>query len=71
MRIYLGERICPDNMPFMQCRKPIYSALLKMQQLNVKRWKCKICGYIHEGENPPENCPVCGASKEDFEEYDY
>ena len=41
-----------------------------MQQLIVKRWKCKVCGYIHEGNEPPDVCPVCGASKEKFEEYD-
>ena len=40
-----------------------------MQQLIVKRWKCNVCGYIHEGDNPPEVCPVCGAPKEAFEEY--
>ena len=22
-------------------------------------WKCKICGYIHKGDTPPEECPVC------------
>jgi rubrerythrin len=25
------------------------------------KWMCTVCGYIHEGEAPPENCPVCGA----------
>jgi len=23
-------------------------------------WVCRKCGYIHEGEEPPENCPSCG-----------
>ncbi|MBC8485397.1 MAG: rubrerythrin family protein [Bacteroidetes bacterium] len=22
-------------------------------------WKCRNCGYIHEGKKPPENCPAC------------
>ena len=26
-----------------------------------KKWICTVCGYVHEGENPPENCPTCGA----------
>ncbi|UCE68102.1 MAG: rubredoxin [Candidatus Zixiibacteriota bacterium] len=34
----------------------------------MKKWVCKICGHIHEGDEPPEVCPVCGASKDDFEE---
>ena len=20
---------------------------------------CKVCGYVHEGDNPPEECPKC------------
>ena len=23
-------------------------------------WICKECGYIHEGQEPPEECPLCG-----------
>ena len=30
------------------------------------RWECVICGYIHEGDGPPDVCPVCGAAKEFF-----
>lgn len=30
-------------------------------------WKCSVCGYVHDGENPPESCPKCGAPKEKFE----
>ena len=22
-------------------------------------WKCRNCGYIHEGENAPKTCPAC------------
>lgn len=29
------------------------------QSASTKRWKCPICGYVYEGENPPERCPVC------------
>lgn len=31
-----------------------------------KRWKCTVCGYIHEGAEPPERCPVCGAERARF-----
>ncbi len=34
----------------------------------MKRWRCKVCGYIHTGDVPPSECPVCGAGKEFFEE---
>jgi len=33
-----------------------------------KRWRCTVCGYIHTGSEPPETCPVCGASSDKFEE---
>ena len=23
------------------------------------KWVCPICGYVHEGPEPPEKCPVC------------
>lgn len=32
-----------------------------------KRWKCQVCGYIHEGDEPPDECPVCGADKDQFQ----
>lgn len=31
-----------------------------------KKWKCTVCGYIHEGEGPPDKCPVCGVSRYQF-----
>ncbi len=33
----------------------------------MKRWRCIICGYIHDGEIPPYRCPICGAPREMFE----
>ena len=30
-------------------------------------WRCSVCGYVHRGAEPPESCPICGASREDFE----
>ena len=32
----------------------------------TKTWKCEVCGYIHEGPEPPETCPVCGVGPEMF-----
>jgi rubrerythrin len=30
-------------------------------------WVCRECGYIHEGEEPPEECPSCLHSKAYFQ----
>jgi rubrerythrin len=32
----------------------------------MKRYVCSICGYVHEGDNPPDKCPTCGASADKF-----
>lgn len=32
-----------------------------------RRWRCLVCLYEHEGPEPPKECPVCGASSDDFE----
>jgi len=34
-----------------------------------KAWRCTVCGYIHRGPEPPEECPVCGSPKTLFEPY--
>ncbi len=34
----------------------------------MKKWRCTVCGYIHEGPQPPERCPVCGAPSSAFVE---
>ncbi|PNH19209.1 reverse rubrerythrin [Lachnospiraceae bacterium] len=34
----------------------------------MKQWRCKVCGYIWEGENPPEQCPQCKQPASMFEE---
>lgn len=34
----------------------------------MKKWRCTVCGYIHEGDEPPETCPVCGADRSKFVE---
>ncbi len=35
----------------------------------IVAWKCKICGYVYEGESLPDEyiCPLCGHPADDFE----
>lgn len=33
----------------------------------MKQWRCKICGYEHQGDVPPAACPLCGVGPEEFE----
>ncbi|HPT59667.1 MAG TPA: ferredoxin-thioredoxin reductase catalytic domain-containing protein [Fervidobacterium sp.] len=32
-------------------------------------WRCRVCGYLCARPNPPEVCPICGASKDRFERF--
>ena len=34
----------------------------------MRKWLCTVCNYVHEGDEPPEKCPVCGAGPEMFVE---
>lgn len=51
-----------------------YLALLKNVEENavfkkgdVTRWKCRNCGYIYEGADAPDTCPVCTHPQSYFE----
>ena len=51
-----------------------YLALLKnlnegkvFKKDKVVRWKCRNCGYVHEGTETPEKCPACGFSRSYYE----
>ena len=30
------------------------------------KWVCSVCGYVHEGDQPPERCPVCKVPADKF-----
>ncbi len=30
------------------------------------KWRCGVCGYVHEGSEAPDSCPNCKAAKEKF-----
>ncbi len=35
----------------------------------MNKWKCP-CGYIHDGDEGPAQCPKCGATADKFSELD-
>lgn len=35
-----------------------------------KQFVCTVCGYVHEGDEAPEKCPVCCAPAAKFMEFD-
>ena len=32
----------------------------------MAKFGCQVCGYVHEGDQAPEKCPVCGVPAEKF-----
>ena len=42
-------------------------SLLKADQ--PVKWKCRECGYIHEGNQPPAKCPLCGHDRSYYKQY--
>jgi rubrerythrin len=33
----------------------------------VVKWKCRNCGYVHEGKDAPEECPACAHPRSYYE----
>ena len=38
----------------------------KRRNTIMAKWVCNVCGYVHEGDTPPEACPVCKAPASKF-----
>ncbi|MEE0514701.1 MAG: NADH peroxidase, partial [Emergencia sp.] len=32
----------------------------------MMKWVCTVCGYVHEGDQAPEKCPVCKVPADKF-----
>ena len=33
-------------------------------------WRCSVCGYVTQAAEPPDVCPVCGATREYFRRFE-
>ena len=61
-----GEEAAPE--PETKAREAV-AGEVPAQDSPVKKWRCTVCNYIHEGPEPPDICPVCGADKSKFVEF--
>ena len=34
----------------------------------MKKFVCTVCGYVHEGDAAPAECPICKAPADKFKE---
>ncbi len=51
---------------FLKLMKNLESGRVFEREVKV-RWKCRKCGYVHEGNKALENCPACNHPKSYFE----
>ena len=50
-------------------KQPAAEEAAPQQEAGTHKWRCKVCGYIYEGETLPEDykCPLCGMGANMFE----
>ena len=46
----------------------ILTIFIYKEETIMKKWICPVCGYVHEGDTPPEKCPQCGVPGSRFTE---
>ncbi len=51
---------------FKKLLEMIEAGTLYKREAPIK-WKCSVCGYIHEGKDAPAKCPCCAHPREYFE----
>lgn len=46
---------------------PVNDSKKKIEgEKSMAKWVCSVCGYVHEGAEPPERCPMCKQPREVF-----
>ena len=62
-RAFYPRQEMPDAPPL----KTVKESKVKPKPVEgFKHWVCVTCGYIHEGDELPDTCPICGAPKDAF-----
>lgn len=41
-----------------------------IEDVKTQKWICSVCGYVHEGDNPPTECPTCHQPSSVFKKLD-
>ena len=69
---FYGEPLSPLAEKMLHTAYLDRSEDLKQGDKKMAKWKCKVCGYVYEGEELPEDfkCPVCKQPASAFEKVD-
>ena len=74
--LFIGELVDAEVLSSnTSCTYGYYQTTIKKsapKPVVKKGWRCKVCGYVYEGETLPENyvCPICKHGSEDFEYFE-
>ena len=60
--------LCPDCAG--KQNEDIFEVTMQKEATVMKKWVCSVCGHVHEGEAPPELCPVCKVTSSNFRDAD-
>lgn len=66
----VGKVVRAEVMFYGVCEKCRFTQKIQKESKIMKKWVCKVCGYVHEGDEAPEVCPLCGVDSSEFEEVD-
>ena len=70
--LFIGQLVASENLSDDKSATYEYyqnNVKPKPETNNKKGWRCKVCGYIYEGEELPADyiCPICKHGAADFE----
>lgn len=75
--LFVGELVDGEVLSNAEaCTYTYYQTTIKANAQKApavkKGWRCKVCGYVYEGENLPDDfkCPLCHHGIEDFEYFE-
>lgn len=70
--VFIGKVVDAVDLPNIQMTYAEYHVMknqtAKKAEGGCVKYRCKVCGYIHEGELPADfKCPLCGVGADMFE----
>lgn len=72
-RMILAEFALKNYQPVMPALEDLpmipekdWSQLSEAEKIMEAAWRCRMCGHVHHGENPPDECPYCFANAAAF-----
>ena len=56
----------PEDFEYFSDTSAAAPAPVSAPAAGARKWVCTVCGYVHEGDAPPEKCPLCKQPADKF-----